>query len=659
MCRFMVLLLLLLHEVRAASRSQWHAKFDEVFQQYRASYPNAFDRSSNLAWAEAYILDALAVMYEATGDTKYLDHFTERLNLQLTTLKDDIGQGSDGYLGWGEWVYSVDGVANPNAEQSSDPLTPSGWKRWQSTSATAYRDTSVKYEGAAGFTVKTSPSGGWQVFETPLTNPYRGTYEPNTTYQLDFFGKVSNCEQGVSGRFTVYDFTAKKTLFAAVVSSTSFAWAGGTFKTPAQLGHDIRVRLYHTDWTKQCTVHFDNIRVKAWSAYLVHEGMMAGPIAKFIRLVKQNKAPSTYSADADAYLALLEKHIFPKWDRCLALSLSGNQIYLIPHDASLRKPGQSLPHNQYLAMQRAYAELSMALPQSGYGWLAEQLMLTFKSTLKTSGNRFEWNYWDVVADSDSYRHNLRWDGSEDTSHGNLDILAAVTTYHAGLAFSSSDMAKFAGTLKYMLVDCPSFSKLVNSCSGTANLQSLRWWLKLGEFDPSLYAAGKALLDTGYSSAHRGMLNAIAEVVRGFLVEKEGFNTAALPSGWTRWQSTPSTVYTSNAAAFRGHAGLVVTTNGAAWQTVYLTLHPPHTTTYSIQVMGRVASGNLGGRVEVYDPVQRTVVARKLFWNTQWELVRVDFTAAPGQTLWIQLYTSSYVEMGEVHFDDFELSVLPN
>ena len=189
-------ILFTVNAVAENSRADWISKYDELKSSYLISYPTVSSRSGSIAWAEGYMLDSLLEMYIATNDSKYLSTFTTRVNSAINIAKDDIGAGSDGYKGWGDWAYSVNSVENYQASNvdNSDSTLPSSWKRWQSSSNTAYRDTSNFYGAPAGFTVATAPnSQSWQVLQTPMKNIFKsnGSYDANTKYHVYFHGKNS------------------------------------------------------------------------------------------------------------------------------------------------------------------------------------------------------------------------------------------------------------------------------------------------------------------------------------------------------------------------------------------------------------------------------------------------------------------------------------
>ncbi|KZN36658.1 hypothetical protein [Pseudoalteromonas luteoviolacea] len=664
------------------SQSEWVEKFNLISEQYQAQYPDSFSRSSNLAWAEAYYLDALLEMYVGTKDPKYLDTFTLRVDKALALAKDNTGMGNDGYKGWGEWVYSVDAIQNFGAENADeqDETLPANWHRWQSTPETAFRNTVDKVEdgkSSAAFTVKTAPeTNRWHVLQTPLTNLHKATehYDPNSKYQINFHAKIENCEAGVRGLLQVYDFTDKKVLLNTYVDSKTYTNHTAEFITPSNPLNNVHVRLYASNYRKSCTAHFDNIKVKSWREYLVHDGMITAPMAKFIKLARTGRLETHFTPLADRYYDFLVNNTFPKWEKDLYSTLSGNLVYLFADDSSSRKPGQSLPHNQYLALQRTYAELAQidgSDPQHRY--MAQELINAFKSSLNighyqnnlgTQVEKYEWSYWSILTDKDTIADGYNWTGTEDTSHGNLDVVAAMSSYNAGVGFNRDEMQRFANTADFMISHCDNFSMHVNNCYASESLTSLRWWIQLAEFKPSIYHDSEAKLTQVFNAiqgvGQRYYMGAIAQLIKGYRVYRQPFDVVsanALPEGWRHWQSNPETVFLSHNSAFSGSQGLTVKNKPTyGWQVAQKIFDYEPGATYRLDSMARVFSGDANGRVMVYDATSKKSIVQKITTSRDWSPLTLQFNApsTAGHVLQIYLYSTKWQVDSEIHFDDLEI-----
>ena len=812
----------------AHTRSEWITQFDTLDASVNSGLGySAYDDSSTLAWAESYILRAYLNMYEGTGDTDYLDAFVTHMDTIVGNMDDG---DNDGYDGWDTMRYAVNMVPNPGAEEvdpnqnvpttlimeddfetpsGGDATLPDGWVRWQSSSSTAYLDSSVKYAGTYGLTVETYPAGGWQVIERTISyeagknyclsfmgkvsgtgavgraslydstdsatlctflfsdttwteqkvyftapseaghtvkirlyhndyqvadtaahfddleynrvdgnllpdgwvrwqstadtayrdmeNAYLGNasfalvadpnagwqvlqrdlenelvddnhaYEPGITYWVYFVAKTDGGAAG--GRLTIYDYTASQTLYDQTFTNTSWQAFSGSFTAPAAANHVIRIRLLHSTWNQEGTAYFDDIRVQQYAEYAVHDGMLAMPMAKFVKMVYRGQAPSSYTDAADYYLAALDDHLMPKWESCLEAIDASKSVYVQPDDGSLAWPNNSLPHNQYLALAEAYAYLAQALDgqdAADYRAKAGKLTAAFKSKLTlVTGDAYEWNYYDPLLVSDY----VVCPGVEDTSHGNIDIATAITAYRAGITFDATDMGRFTNTLLDNMWNgnstTPTIGCRVDTTIPNANQYTTYAWIRLGQFDRTVYDVIRTMHDNIWDDSELmtwRQLTVISHIVKGVLLFDEWFETAAsgdstLPDGWVRWQSTSSTTYLDSSNPFEGDNGLTVETYPAGgWQVIQRDIDYTPGSVYQLKFMGKAGNANVGGRAEVLD-VGVSNLGTTTFTNSDWEQKTLTFTApaATGHTLRIRLYTSAYnVADGIVHFDNVEV-----
>ena len=166
-----------------ATGNLWYDKYvaleDDIGgDTYTSPYSNV------LAWGESYVLRSYLVLYELTGNTGWLDKFVLHADTMLDNSNDDDG---DGYLGWDTFAYSPVEVDNDGFEtaSASDSSLPAEWKRFQSTSSTAYRSTGAAYAGNYGVVIKTNGTS-WQKLYQPMKD-----YEPNSKYVLRVYAKTN------------------------------------------------------------------------------------------------------------------------------------------------------------------------------------------------------------------------------------------------------------------------------------------------------------------------------------------------------------------------------------------------------------------------------------------------------------------------------------
>jgi hypothetical protein len=436
--------------------------------------------SSVLAWSQSYVLSSHLAMHEATHKTNYLDKFVDQADEMLANASD---LDRDGFLGWGTYRYSVNLVENGGFEYArfTDGSLPDGWTRRQSSPETAFREFGQSKSGDFNVTIRTAPLAGWQILEARTWNALvadNRAYEPDTLYKLSFYGKTNGL---AGGRAEVYDYTAGRRL--AIVSFNSTAWKvySTTFRMPRAGGHDIRVRLMNDDYrVPGGSASFDFVRVRQYSEYVVHSGMIATPLAQFAAVVRSDPAlQPAYGAAADRYEAFVRMHILPRWEPFYRRIGASGGTYVFPDDGSSSVPRHSLPHNQYLALGRALLWMAEANADVSYAARAARLATTFKRHLHVMpGGGYTWRYLERLLPGD-YHYNYV---AEDISHANIDVGFAVLAQKAGIVFTAGDLKRFATTLTTRVWNgswsAPGLRKRVDGSGGPAGNANLSEWADL-------------------------------------------------------------------------------------------------------------------------------------------------------------------------------------
>jgi hypothetical protein len=225
------------------------------------------DASANIAWAQSYLMQGYLDMYQATGDTKYLDYFTDQFdNIESHYYVDDAWQPIESFS------YSINPARNGNATmiapdasteilneqfETGSPL-PSGWSYWQS-GTTAIRDTTDKYAGSSSLQIQVPANGTqWMTVQKGLS------YTPGHEYAVKAMVKIADgANENQFGRVQVYDYTAGQVLGTAdTYLQNGWADAYFTFTAPAA-GHNVQLTLYegHYDLDADSHVNFDDIHV--------------------------------------------------------------------------------------------------------------------------------------------------------------------------------------------------------------------------------------------------------------------------------------------------------------------------------------------------------------------------------------------------------------
>ena len=234
--------------------------------------------------------------------------------------------------------------------------------------------------------------------------------------------------------------------------------------------------------------------------FTVHEGMIAHPVAIFIEEVKKDpKLQERFGASADKFLAFINQHMLQKHEYdWLTLtpqpplpagegengkgSMGGWRFRDLITD---RYPNRIMPHNQYLALARAFLVLK-DVPGADplMGRRAEQMARFFRASLIEQDAAFTWYYWDWV-------ENGRPDhsGFEDTSHGHIDVGFAVEAALRGMVFTDADMKRFTRTvLDLMWNQSEDNPKLGPNCATRGDKFGfvMNDWVDLCRWEPRIY-----------------------------------------------------------------------------------------------------------------------------------------------------------------------------
>ena len=378
--------------------------------------------SSSLAWGESYYLNAYVMMYHATGDTKWLDKIVDHVDRMIANMSDHNG---DGVAAWHTDRYSVSRM----------------------------RASALHNRGTA----RIAPA------EATETNIDRAHEAQDAVYMVERVG---------TDRFVVRDVSRWETVYDGPYNP------GGAI--PGIAGFELRVE----GWPEVG----DKFRVETWGVqpldYAVHDGMIAYPIARFIELgLRGAGLKDRYAARADAYLRTIETRILEKQERYWLEVTPGMGAYRSTEGACERSPNRVLPHNQYLALGRAYLVLKDVSDNPLFLERATQMAAHFKRYLQETGDAYTWAYWDWTEAGQAGQSS-----AEDTSHGHIDIEFVVEAYRRGVVFTEADLQRFARTLTEQMwngsVENPIIGSRVDRVDGDA--ATIRGWIELCRWDARIW-----------------------------------------------------------------------------------------------------------------------------------------------------------------------------
>ena len=377
--------------------------------------------SGKLGWGEAPFLDAYIKLYEATGQDKWLRKITDHADRIFSSVEDHFG---DGHPTWVTASYSVVWArATPMHNRGTADLEIREGRAWISRGGEDVRDTSCVLE----------------------------------------FLSASRCRiSQMQSRRRVCEFSLPRNRQISAIRPFVFSVKGR-----AKPG--------------------DRFLVETFAArpleYAVHQGQFAYPIARFIeRVVRTRGLEKRYDAKARDYLraigAIADKH---ERDWIDATSAAGAYRFT-PHPWE-RYPNRILPHNQYLAMARAFLVLAEVSRRKLFRDRAQRMARNFKRHLRLVGRAYEWHYWDWVEEEVDGHSAV-----EDTSHGNIDIGFAVEACRRGVVFTTADMRRFASALIDRMwngsLQNPVIGGRVNTRVGDS--QVFGGWIDLCQWSPKIW-----------------------------------------------------------------------------------------------------------------------------------------------------------------------------
>lgn len=404
--------------------------------------------SGALAWGESSWLCNYLSCYVATRDRYWLDKLVDHFDRMLANQHEQ-----DGFRVWDDTRYSaaiVKVVTPPAADGPS--LTPPEQREW----ATRFGDQVTGHRYRVEFTTADRVRVVDQTTGQPAMAP--------TAYAGEL---VLDVFSGRSWR------TAAEARAAKACCPLTLKGAGR-----AGVGFDIE------------TVAVEPIQ------FVVHDGMIAYPVARFIAAVCTDPSlKADYGAAADRYLAWFDRHVYQKWSRHWRQVDAATGAYQFTAGRTERYPGYLLPHNQYLALARAYLVLQGldGVPQrAAYREKLLAMARYFQRHLKPQldGRAYLWNYWDPPAGQDDIRRS-----PEDFSHATIDVGFLVEAAQSGVVFTADDAVRVARTYTDVMSNGDTKApRLSHNVTGQGpKKDGLAWdWALLGLYDAAAFRQAVAM-----------------------------------------------------------------------------------------------------------------------------------------------------------------------
>jgi hypothetical protein len=475
---------------RGTEKTSLVALFEQLDARGGTWYRGEDNEVGRLAWGESYVLLAYLEMYDATGETRYLDAFV--------THADDVLARTDETLGVTDWAGR------------SGPVWRAGARYGFAYQALRAGD------GSVIGTLTACRSGlNDQTYVSVLRGSRAGTFSLLLT----------NGGWGVREEFNDLSPSSSSTAWWVRALGSRSRLVKAASSRPAG---DRALPLLSSPAT------FTPYRI----SYPVHSGLLALPLARFARVVSGDATlGAAYGTAAARYLTAAERALAshePQWVQ------EGDAGYYRAEPGSpWLLDGVGLPYNQNLAVGRAFLELWRATGTEAHRARALAIGRHFKAGLSTTRERgYVWRYWwgqaytgwsagsSPSSNTPVYAGMRGW---EDVGHAAVDVdfVCDVADVPSGLddQFTDADVARLANTLNLQMRSGSLFLNKVRDGSTAlqqnSRLMAARW------------------MNVGHVS--RDTFDALVPVVRNDLLEVDPFGqglyaaalAAAVEKGYER------------------------------------------------------------------------------------------------------------------------------
>lgn len=421
------------------------------------------NEAGGYAWGASYYLLGLLRMYEAHGDTDYLDRFGRYADLLLKTT--DSARGVTDYAGRSGPVWRTSGAYTASHGTIQDgegrDLVQLRWAWSQPQNATA------EISEVSGDT-----------FTLTLRNPATTTVVTLSGVNLD---------------------PASEQYVVDQVNAAYDPWLRWTAK-------DLREQAEPAAAPPAVKINF----VPQFYVFAVHTGMVTYPLAKYARIVLGSKelSRSRHGGRARRVLAQVKRAV-AFHDREFHLRPDGAGDYVWPKGAPVPFDGLVQPYNQSHGLGLTMAELYRVTKLATYRDRVRALLESFRSGITAADNgAYVWPYWTVdgelyngyTAEQELSTYTPYYGATqqfEDISHAAISVEFAKEAHDAEVADWSDQLPHFATTFTENVIR--SETEVWYRVDGTADavpanaVQCARWML-YAEYDNAVYEQSLRVYD---------------------------------------------------------------------------------------------------------------------------------------------------------------------
>lgn len=364
------------------------------------------------AWAESYYLNALLRMFQAHRDESYLDRFEERVSLVLATTDEARGVTDHAGVSGPCWRTAGNYTAGHGELVLTDG-SPGVQIRWAGSSSASARAQVTRTEAGAFDLVIEHPSSRIELTGLSL--------DPESdSYVVD----------AVTGAYGLYA-----------------RWTAIDHREEHSAGDELR----------EGAVEF----VPQFYSFAVHTGMMALPMARFVRLVRGTPALAHRSATASRILMQVRRSVRHHQDE-YSVTSDGIGDFRWPRGVPVPFDGAIQPLNQSHALGATFAELYAITGNERCRTQVDAILKSFRGSLTESEGSYRWTYWPLhselyrgySADEDLSSYTPFFTPAvqeEDISHAAITLEFIQSVHEAEIEDMSADRELFAAAFTDRLI----------------------------------------------------------------------------------------------------------------------------------------------------------------------------------------------------------------
>lgn len=372
--------------------------YDILF--YDNYYNNNYEKWGQYtnAWQISPLLESDLIMYQITGDPKYLNRLID--NIDKVLAQRDIAKGRKNFRGeitptWSSgslYHFTFEDLVNEDGEPVIRVLAY-GKGLWEPLS-----------EGNHTTFITVSPGTNLNSFKIRIDNPERKYLQSDKSFDETYDNLIFKGEDDV-----IYDNGHVKII---------------SLKTGTESPQDN-------------PVYVERRRIKnQLQPYVVHTGLYTKVLVDLVELIKKSELNEYYQQKAEEYLKIATEAVAyheKEW-----VDLPNNRgYYKIAEDALNYPNNVILPWNQMFGLLETEIGLYKITGDEKYRNRVEKAALYFMDHvyLDKEKDLYIWRYWE-------------WEGytkNESHTYAKLDAEFIARCYNAGIVFTEKDMSRFANT----------------------------------------------------------------------------------------------------------------------------------------------------------------------------------------------------------------------